>query len=112
MTNIDEKLFAKIKSTYEITGSIRQTARETGTEYHKTVKILVTIGAYSSPRSKSIADCLTKGMSQGEICERLGIAKSTVDEYTPYSKGSYNNLLPSNNAKTIRRYREKNMRDI
>lgn len=73
----------------------------------KIVKILVTMGVYSSETYDRIKDLRISGKSDGEIANLLGIRQKTMSDYTPYKKGIYGGSAPTENALRIRKCRQK-----
>ena len=49
-----------------------------------------------------------QGFSIEDIADKLGVSKSTVSGYLPYSKGVYLGENPSSNALRVRKCRAKN----
>ena len=75
---------------------------------NKVRKILITAG--ESPVSKTgtrVLKLFEKGFSQKEICDMLGLSKSTVNSHIPYTKSIYNSDSPTANAESIRKSRKK-----
>lgn len=103
-----QSLEDKVIIQYKQGDDVRKIADMCGISYHKTVKILVTAGIYSSDTYDRIKRLLEAGKTNSEICDELAIKASTLDRYLPYKKGRYLSETPSENALQIRKYRNKN----
>ena len=103
--------FELIRAAYIKHGSIKRTSLKTGLSEPKIRKVLINAGDYETCRSKQIRDMWEQGYTVNDIAQQLGIKPNTVLVYTPYTKGVYNSTSPSDNAKAIRRHRNKKRRD-
>ncbi len=99
--------FDSVASYYRRTGSLKQTTIHFNISMGKCRKILITTGDYSSPLSIQILKLLEQGLSEPEICEKLGKSKSTINSHIPYSKGAYLSDSPTQNAIRIRDCRKR-----
>lgn len=54
-----------------------------------------------------VRDLYERGYSTDEMATALGVSRSTVSVYLPYTKGGYLSDAPSKNALRIRKYRSK-----
>ena len=57
--------------------------------------------------SVQVKDLYGQGFSVEDIADKLGVSKSAVSGYLPYSKGVYLGENPSSNAIKIRKCRAK-----
>lgn len=97
-----------IRRAYLRLGTLDATAADTGLSHNVVVKALVTTGDYYSPLIEQIAALREEeGVSSVEICDRLKISRSTLDKYTPYTKGAYSFGAKTENAKRIAMCRER-----
>jgi len=87
--------------------TIKEIANYLSINDHKVVKILVTAGIYTSDMYTTICNLRNQGYSDLDICDKLKISKSTINDYTPYKKGIYNADNPTDNALKIRQSRNK-----
>ena len=82
-------------------------AEEFGISRLKVRKILITTGDYKSPMTEEILRLKEQGKKPGEICEMLGIGRSTLNSYLPYEKGVYKLEGVSAGAERVARWRER-----
>lgn len=94
-------------ATYEQYESVKRAAYELGISAAKLKKILVSSQAFQNETSEKIQNLYNSGKSISEISEVLGLSKSCVNMYLPYTKCIYNAPSPSNNALKIRKCRAK-----
>ncbi len=87
--------------------SLRNVADELDISVSKTVKLLITGGAYTSDISNRVLSLYTDGHTIHDIQKILGVSRATVQSYLPYKKGIYNAKETSLNAERIKRYRER-----
>lgn len=104
--NFDEHLAERIASDYRKTGNIREAARRNKVGDQVARKLLITIGAYSTPVIDRIRELRSEGMSLEEIAEVVGISHSAVNSNLPYEKGNYN-FEQTVNAQRIKQSRSK-----
>lgn len=97
----------EIIELYKTTGSISEVSKQLGVGKWETRKILVDIGVYQSKLSEKIQALREEGYSAEEIANILKKGRSCVFMYLPYEKCKYNSGNPSENAKRIRKCREK-----
>ena len=81
-------------------------AEEFGISRLKVRKILITTGDYKSPMTEEILRLKAQGKKVEEICEILGIGRSTLNSYLPYEKGVYKLEGVSAGAERVARWRE------
>lgn len=86
--------------------SIRGTAEDLGISRGTVRKILITEGVYVPPMAEQINDLKAGGKTVAEIAEIMGMSRSAVATYLPYTKGSYAVGEKSENALKIRKTRE------
>lgn len=96
----------KIIAQYKISESIKSTAKKLQIGEQTVRRVLILAGAYATDKSEKVAELLRSGLSADAIAKEMGISRSAVQQYLPYTKGSYHNP-PSKNALRIRRCREK-----
>lgn len=93
--------------SYNIEGSIKKVAALFRISEQKVRKVLIDAGLYESDMSVQVKDLYEQGFSVEDIADKLGVNKSTVSGYLPYSKGVYLGENPSSNALKIRKCRAK-----
>lgn len=96
-----------IIKTYNAEGSIRKTAALLCISVQKVRKHLIDAGVYESDMAAQVRDLHERGYSTDEMAAALGVSRSTVSGYLPYTKGGYLSDTPSKNALRIRRCRNK-----
>ena len=92
-------------------GSINETANHFKMTRTKVIKILVTLGCYTSPLVEEVQRLRGQGLSVKDVSKELGIALGTVSSYLPYTDEFHNTLKPSPHTAKVREYRayEKNV---
>lgn len=95
----------EVVNLYLQTGSIRATAKKMNISESKVRRVLVVSGVYCNNMSVQISEMFEQGKSVSEIASAIGVTKSCVHSYLPYSRVVYNLKNPSENALAIRRYR-------
>lgn len=88
-------------------GSIRAVAQKFGITRTKVRKILVTLGALSSPLPDEAVTLRDAGLTVQQIAVKLGLATSTVSTYMPYATVLYKGEERSANALRIQGFRQK-----
>lgn len=96
-----------IIKVYSVEGSIRRTAALLRISAQKVRKHLIDAGVYESDMAAQVRDLHERGYSTDETAAALGVSRSTVSGYLPYTKGGYLSDTPSKNALRIRRCRSK-----
>lgn len=96
-----------IVQAYNTEGSIKKVAALFRISEQKVRKILIDAGEYESDRAGEVKDLYEQGFSVEDIADKLGVSKSAVSGYLPYSKGLYLSETPSSNAIKIRKCRAK-----
>lgn len=92
--------------------SLLRVAKETGMSQAKAKKILVGVGAYSTPKIKKIREMYSRGYGAEEIAKTLQIGVKAVNAYLPYTKGMYNTDNPTKNAENLRKWRKNKKEEI
>ena len=80
-------------------------AEEFGISRIKARKILITTGDVEYPETRKILALMESGLTMPAIAEQMGIAVSTVNSLTPYTKGVYKLSEVSAAAERTERYR-------
>lgn len=96
-----------IIQAYNTEGSIKKVAAMFRISEQKVRKVLIDAGEYESDMSVQVKDLYEQGFSVEDIADKLGVSKSAVSGYLPYSKGLYLGENPSGNALKIRKCRAK-----
>ena len=104
---LNQALFEKTAALYQETGSLQRTADALGVAYAKVRKILITMGAYDTPLTRSIGIMRQAGQEPTDIAESLGMSVKRVNAFLPYEKGIYREETPSTDAKRSRLYRKR-----
>ena len=105
--------YKKALNPIEGKGEIKTIAAELDIAPHKARKLLITAGVrdgeeyYSNANSKLVLTLHTEGKSVDEIMSIIGLNRTSVCCYLPYSKGLYNAKELSLDAERIRRYRRR-----
>ena len=87
--------------------SLNEVAAEFGITAMKARKLLITAGVYSTGLSRKIQLLYSSGRSISEIQSIIGLSRSSIHSYLPYSKGTYNMEELSTNAERTKLYRER-----
>lgn len=104
---LNQALFEKAATLYQENGSLQRTADALGVAYAKVRKILITMGAYDTPLTRSINVMRQAGKDPSEIAQVLGMSLKRVNAFLPYEKGVYGEETPSTDAKRSRLYRKR-----
>lgn len=94
-------------SEYRKWNSIKETARRLDVSHGVVRKCLISHGLLETPLTQEVAELIAAGIPQKEIAERLGISTSWVNINTPYERGIMITPSQTENAKRIRKCREK-----
>ena len=86
-------------------GSINETAAHFKLTRTKVTKMLVTMGAYSSPQVEQVQELRNQGLNVKEIAAQLKISVGTVSSYLPYTDEFHGTAEPSEHARAVREYR-------
>ena len=102
----------EIISEYKESNSIRAVSRLFEISEQKVRKILIDADIYKTPLSIKIKKLHQEGRSIAEIGEILKVSTKTIHAYLPYSKVVYKIDDLSDNAKRIKKHREKSFNFI
>lgn len=96
-----------VVAEYQKRNSIKETARRLDVSHGVVRKCLITHGLLETPLTQEIAGLIKAGATQKEITELLGISSSWVNINTPYERGIMITPSQTENAKRIRKCRER-----
>lgn len=96
-----------VVAEYQKWNSIKETARRLDVDHGAVRKCLITHGLLETPLTQEIAELIAAGIPQKEIAEQLGISYSWVNANLPYERGIMITPSQTDNAKRIRKCREK-----
>ena len=102
-----KEYISHVLNTYNTIGSIKGAAKALSVSESKLKKLLLSAGAYENETSRQIKTLIDMGLDAKQIAKETGFTASTVNMYTPYSKGCYNSPDPTINAQRIRKCRAK-----
>ena len=106
-----EKQFRELLETvdyiYDINGEIKATAAELEMSPIKVKKLLITSGKLEYDETRQIERLLAYGKSMVEIQVELGLRKSSINSYLPYTKIPYKESEISANADRCNLYRKR-----
>lgn len=110
--NYDEEkqmaqLLKCVDDCFTQTGEIRATAEELGISSIKVKKLLITSGKLEYEETRQIQRLLAYGKKLSEIQQELGLKKSSINSYLPYSKVPYKESEISANAERCDLYRKR-----
>lgn len=98
---------ACVDDCFTQTGEIRATAEELGISSIKVKKLLITSGKLEYEETRQIQRLLAYGKKLSEIQQELGLKKSSINSYLPYSKVPYKENEISANAERCDLYRRR-----
>lgn len=101
-----DMIIDEILSVYRKTQSVKATAKEAGCGWQRVVKVLSSNGVIVNETHEQILEMHRNGKSVGEIAHKVGCSIKTVQAYIPCARPYYN-IDPSENAKRIKKCREK-----
>lgn len=96
-----------VVAEYQKWNSIKETARRLDVDHGVVRKCLITHGLLETPLTQEIAGLMAAGIPQKEIAEQLGLSYSWVNANLPYERGIMITPSQTDNAKRIRKCREK-----
>lgn len=96
-----------VVAEYQKWNSIKETARRLDVSHCVVRKCLITHGLLETPLTQEVAELAEAGVPQNEIAEQLGISYSWVNANLPYERGIMITPSQTENAKRIRKCREK-----
>lgn len=102
-----QELLHMVDYVYDITGEINATATELDLSTIKVKKLLITSGKLEYDETKQIQRLIAYGKSIIEIQEEIGLKKSSINSYLPYSKVPYKDSEVSANADRCDLYRKR-----
>ena len=102
-----KRLLAYVDYIYDNTKCIRATAEELQMSTVKVKKLLVTSGKLQYAETEQIQRLMAYGMKMAEIQAQLGLKKSAINSYLPYSKVPYKEEEVSANADRCELYRNR-----
>lgn len=104
---IMKELMAAVVERYDETGKLKLTAEEFGMSALKIRKLLITAEAYSNEISDEVNDLYDAGKTVAEIQRLMGLEKSSINGYLPYTKAVYKPEELSLNAERINMFRSR-----
>ena len=96
-----------VVAEYQKWNSIKETARRLDVDHGVVRKCLITHGLLETQLTQEVAELIAAGIHQKEIAEQLGISYSWVNANLPYERGIMITPSQTDNAKRIRKCREK-----
>lgn len=103
-----ESIYQDAVNIYTATNSVKSVSKELGISEHKARKILVSMGINLTSKVASQIMALYKnGYSENEIADIMNLSVKYINSYLPYSRGIYNSENLSDNAKRIKKCRQK-----
>lgn len=104
--SLTDVLIVEIGRCYNAGLSVKEISDRTEISEDKIIKILVTQGVFENDVYRQIKLLREKGINDSVIADHLGLQKSAMNRYTPYTKGIYNLKNPSENAAKLRAWRQ------
>ena len=98
---------AEIIAYYLSCKSIKQTARHFKCWQGVARKMLISNGLYINATAKKVIELAESGKTVAEIAAEIGVARTTVHSYLPYTRGTYMQPSVTENAQRIRKYMDK-----
>lgn len=95
----------EILESYEITKSVKASAKALKLSHQTIKRILISNGIYPTERSREVTRLRLAGLTVPEIAQYLGISEKAVRLNMPYIKCSYAVGPKSQNAKIVARCR-------
>lgn len=100
----------ELLDAYEEKRSVKAAARAAGCSWQRAMKILSSSGVITSDIHALIIKLYEKGYDLDKISQQTGISPRTIQAYLPAKRPFYN-INPSENAKRIKRHREKTIKN-
>lgn len=94
-------------SVWRDAASLRSVCYEFRISIPKARKLLITVGVYSTEKSRLVAELSAQGKDIEEIAALTGLSHSSVSSYLPYQTFSYNMAECSRHAEDSRKYRDR-----
>ena len=101
------QLLETVDYIYDCTGEINATATELDMSSTKIKKLLITSGKLEYDETKQIQRLMAYGKKMSEIQDEMGLKKSSINSYLPYSKVPYKDSEISANAERCELYRRR-----
>ena len=95
----------EILEMYEITNSVKASAKALKLSQHTIKRVLISNGIYPTERAREVTRLRLAGLTMPEIAQYLGTSERAVRLYMPYTKCSYAVGQKSQNAKCIAKCR-------
>ncbi len=104
---VNRELLTRVDYVYEMTGEIQATAKQLHMSPMRVKKLLITSGKLVYEETELIQRMLAYGMKMMDIQSAMGLGRSAINSYLPYSKVPYNEDKPSANASRCDLYRNR-----
>ena len=82
----------RVKHTYVVCGSVKETADKEELSESKVVKLLSTGGIWVNPTAEKVSQLLSDGLSKEEVAKVLKKSVHALYKYFPYEKGTYKKI--------------------
>lgn len=102
-----QRVLNTVVDVYSATGEINATAAELDMSSIKIKKLLITAGKLEYDETKQILRLVAYGKKLSEIQEEMGLGKSSINSYLPYTKAPYKEAEISANAERCNLYRKR-----
>lgn len=102
-----QRLLNTVADVYSATGEINATAAELDMSSIKIKKLLITAGKLEYDETSQIQRLFAYGKKLYEIQEEMGLGKSSINSYLPYTKAPYKESEISANADRCDLYRKR-----
>lgn len=107
MPDTTTNTFILIANAYSQDPSIPRVAKQLKLSQDKIRRTLITLGLWSSPRSRDIVELHNQHYTTEEIAKKLNLSIKAVQSYLPYERGMYQEIEPSNDSVRSKLYRER-----
>ncbi len=101
------ELLDAVVEVYMKLREIKATAIELDLPPNKVKKLLITAGVINYLETEQIQRLLKSGKTMIEVQEEMGLSRSAINTYLPYSKMIYKMSEVSQNAERVAKYRER-----